>query len=492
MSIIGKWTFEDGADPPYPQSGVIISSGNAPGRSSDHARVGTKSLKCFVDRINSANMYRTEVANNSPRMTANQGTATPYYWVAFSLYVPNPYPVMTFPTYELFHQIYMSPPEGLTWDTYANNSPPIAFYLRPITNTTGNFRLIVRASSDPYPQPFPLPTIYSPIFGAYTAGQWHDFVIRYRLDSGNAGLIQVWLNGQQFVNRTGINYCPGHGGGTRKFGLYTGWRTRSISGEAVSTRTLYFDEYCFATDPSTFEQVTPGGGSSPVEPEPTPTVREPFATKPSIPANPVVAVNFDARRQGAAEVSGQGITYQSAREPNTADTYRPVTNIDFFPRIFPITGEAVAHKIGSNTAGDWRAHTVDIPSPVNVTPRLRVASRFGVADPTQPFLRVRLGGNAIATFMAPAASGSWDIWETVEAAPVALPAGSNQEIRFEVLQGGADYSFMEFVLLDVGEPTPPDPDPDPDDESVDPSVVIGGNIRGRGKKALHSGDVYGR
>lgn len=263
-------------EPSPVSAGGLGYSGGAPATSSDFARNGLRSFKFHLNRLTSTHMYRTEAAHQVPLMEVNKGAKTQDYWTGFSVYIPDPYPVMAHPVYELFFQNYMQPPNG-DWAGYPNNSPPIALYLSPKTHTSGEIGFLIRASDGPYPQPFPLPTVYSnkssknPM--TYTAGRWHDFVIHSRLDSGKDGFIKIWLNGKLSVDYSGPNYARGHGGANRKFGIYNGWRTRDIPGETVNTRTLYFDEYRFGYgDGVDYHSVAPRGKlEGPVLPPDPPT-----------------------------------------------------------------------------------------------------------------------------------------------------------------------------------------------------------------------------
>jgi hypothetical protein len=449
---IYKWTFEDGASPTFPQSG-FIASGNTPIISADRARAGTKSLKAFLDAINSEDTYRTEAVHNDPKMECNLGLATQGYWVAFSMYVPNPYPVLLYPVYELFHQIYMSPPDGVT--DYAYNSPPIALYLEPSSSTGGKIKILIRASSAPYPQPFPLPTVYGNTFADYVAGQWTDFVMYYRLDYTTAGLVKAWINGELKLDYAGPNYARGHGGGNRKFGIYSGWRGGLNPEEVTTTRTLYFDEYAFGWDVA-YEDVAPGGGGTVINPDPV--VREPFGAPPVLPADAVYGVDFDARRQGLAEVSGDGITYNYVGGP-IVNEYRPVVDVSPFPKIYTTLGEpGPLYKMGGHGVGYWYEYTASISTTGTYVPKLRCASPTG---PTvNPAFRLYANGALIAEFSVPA-TGSYDTWQTVEAAPVALDAGATV-FRVEALATG--MGFHRFWIEESAEgpvdPTPPvDPDP---------------------------------
>lgn len=224
-------------------------SGNDLVQSTDYARIGTKSLMARLNRANSKNWYRTEAALTN-HADVNLGADGPVYWYGFSLYIPDPYPVLKVPVYELFWQTYTSPPDG-NWETYKGSNPPLSMFLEPETDTTGNIQFAVRFNNDPYPQGHTNTVALWDKSMKYGAGNWHDFVVCVRYDSV-AGLVKAWMNGVQYVDYTGGCYYRGHGGATMKMGLYTGWRSlgRDIPGETVGERTLYFDNLKVAYGPN--------------------------------------------------------------------------------------------------------------------------------------------------------------------------------------------------------------------------------------------------
>lgn len=232
-------------------------SGNCPVISNDFSRSGNNSLRTFVDRKNSPNMYRTEVTHKT-KMEVNNGDNTQDYWMGFSIFIPGPYPKLLNPTYEIVFQFHSSPIDD-DWSTYAGYNPNLAIRLEPTSDHSGKFIFNIKGSDDPYPQ-FPdnkPPNTLNITAGNYQTNVWYDFVIHTKQDSYN-GFTKLWFNGEQVVDFTGSNYYRGHGKSYAKFGLYNGWRDRDIS-EPVETRLLYHDEFRFAWgEGANYDLVAPG------------------------------------------------------------------------------------------------------------------------------------------------------------------------------------------------------------------------------------------
>ena len=213
-----------------------------------------------VDRLKSDAMYRTEVSHRID-MDANKGSSTTDQWFGFSLYIPGPYPVMTNPVYEMLFQLHASPPDGDDWSDYKGINPPLALYIIPNSNDSGDFKLLIRGTNDAYPQQSSQP-VFSELIHAYQTNRWYDFVIHTRLDSTSAGFTKVWIDGELAANYSGMTYYRGHGKPYPKIGIYNGWRTRDIPGEKVTARTIYHDEYRYAYGADGgLDVVAPRGGS---------------------------------------------------------------------------------------------------------------------------------------------------------------------------------------------------------------------------------------
>ncbi len=89
--------------------------------------------------------------------------------------------------------------------------------------------------------------------GPVISDQWIDFVIHVRWATDTTGLLQVWMNGNQLINRSNIKTATVVSFfklGINKFG----WGTQT---SAVTQRILYFDEVRVGNASSTYNDVAP-------------------------------------------------------------------------------------------------------------------------------------------------------------------------------------------------------------------------------------------
>ena len=77
-------------------------------------------------------------------------------------------------------------------------------------------------------------------FGSLGTNKWTDWVFRIRWSYGNDGIVQVWKNGTQVLNRTGPNCYNDETMPHFRMGIYKSMR-RSEVGDVVE-RNVYHDE----------------------------------------------------------------------------------------------------------------------------------------------------------------------------------------------------------------------------------------------------------
>jgi hypothetical protein len=90
--------------------------------------------------------------------------------------------------------------------------------------------------------------------GPVLSNQWIDFVIHVRWATDTTGLLQVWMNGSQVINRVGVKTASVTSYfklGINKFG----WLTQATS--AINQRILYFDEVRIGNGTATYNDVAP-------------------------------------------------------------------------------------------------------------------------------------------------------------------------------------------------------------------------------------------
>jgi hypothetical protein len=89
--------------------------------------------------------------------------------------------------------------------------------------------------------------------GPVTSNKWIDFVIRVKWATDTSGLLQLWMNGNLVINRSGVKTTSAVSyfkAGINKFG----WSNQSSS---VTQRVLYFDEVRVGNANATYNDVAP-------------------------------------------------------------------------------------------------------------------------------------------------------------------------------------------------------------------------------------------
>src|SRR5688572_1208744 len=175
------------------ESGTLVDgndwqlAGNEPTITNDKSRAGRYAVKSHLHRYDSHTSYRTELRAKAPNPIKGQDT-----WYGFSIYLPGPYAHDEIG--ETLAQWHATSDPG-----ESNLNPPIALKVKD-----GSWGLFVRWN--------PIqPTIKSRQqqnsfkFGPLDTNEWTDWVFRIRWSYGNDGIVQVWKNGKQVLNRTGPN-----------------------------------------------------------------------------------------------------------------------------------------------------------------------------------------------------------------------------------------------------------------------------------------------
>ena len=90
-------------------------------------------------------------------------------------------------------------------------------------------------------------------------GRWVDWVFHVRWSAGDDGFIEVWRDGEQIVDDTGVNCVPAEFAPYLKFGIYK-WPWSSDEGAAASSitrRVMHFDEIRIADSNGSYQAVSP-------------------------------------------------------------------------------------------------------------------------------------------------------------------------------------------------------------------------------------------
>ena len=208
-------------------------SGNCAQVSTDRAKTGKKSLKVYLNRYDSKSKYRTEAV---PRVKKKlkQGDDL---WYRFSIYVPRDHVPDWSKGAETVAQWHHNGTGG--------GVPPLALFIEG-----SKWRIINRWSSGEVGRGKGRPQgSKSYRVGEIVRGRWVDWVFHVKWFNNNKGLLQVWKNGRQVVNRKGPNnYLEKTGKAPYlKLGIYKWvWKSPKNAGKrydaSIFERTYYYDD----------------------------------------------------------------------------------------------------------------------------------------------------------------------------------------------------------------------------------------------------------
>jgi hypothetical protein len=184
---------------------------------------------------------------NDVGLDVNRGTATETYWWGFSLYLPNPFPVVRVNNWfwEIFFQVHTSWPHG---GTAIDMSPPFSLQLNPSSNTSGGIRLLQRSytGASPPTSTSDMVTVFNANIFTYTVGQWIDIVVMNRFD-WSQGLTKVWVNGNLVRDYAGSNFYRDYLTAKSHAGIYNGWKnTLESDPDPVWERFYWLDQVRFS------------------------------------------------------------------------------------------------------------------------------------------------------------------------------------------------------------------------------------------------------
>ena len=133
------------------------------------------------------------------------------------------------------------------------------------------------------------------------------------------------------------------------------------------------------------------------------------------------------------DVGGEGVSYHDTRDTNGGGAYRDGVGVDLSETD---AGDIV---LGYTEDGEWLEYTVDVPAATESSFRMRVST-----PNDDRAVRVLLDGEELTTASVPN-TGGWRNWTVVEVDDVSLPAGSEQVLRLEIIEGEFDLDWVEFV-----------------------------------------------
>jgi hypothetical protein len=179
-------------------------------------------------------------------------------WFAFDTYVPASQPDDTRPeSHAQYHQI-----------TEIDGSPPWGLWYE-----NGVYKLVQQFTLDGQETSI----VTTDIPGTYPKGAWHKWVVHYKRSIGSDGLLEVWVDGQKRITRTGPNANQYLGTleptGSFKFGIYK-WVNSGSNPSTQESRVVYVDNVKLGDSASTIADFVAGTPPPTIPPDTTaPTVR---------------------------------------------------------------------------------------------------------------------------------------------------------------------------------------------------------------------------
>ena len=96
-------------------------------------------------------------------------------------------------------------------------------------------------------------------YGAFSTGQWYDFVINVKWSYGSNGFLKIWQNGVLVTDLTGGNCFNDNLGPFLRIGIYAYL-------DQDQTVTIYYDELRIGDSNSSYSEIAPRGSVKPSEP----------------------------------------------------------------------------------------------------------------------------------------------------------------------------------------------------------------------------------
>lgn len=100
------------------------------------------------------------------------------------------------------------------------------------------------------------------------------------------------------------------------------------------------------------------------------------------------------------------------------------------------------HNIGSFTAGEWQAYTIDVAS----TEVYDISIRVAAVEPSKK-LHIEVDGMDVSGQIDVPNTGGWQVWETVTVPDITLNAGE-QELRIICDEGYFNVNYFTISLFD--------------------------------------------
>jgi hypothetical protein len=256
-------SFSDYSRTGGPSISSMHASGNTPVISSEQARIGKRSLKCFLSRADSPTSFRTEVSTAKNLLEFNKT-----HWFGFSIYTPADWQISN--CWEVLWQLHHHPAD---WSKDVPSFSPIL----AIRIDSNSDRYLIRQHFVQTPESQHQASdrqlgFATTLPGAVAKGRWTDWVVEYRPDwrsrsDGGTGVTRIWRDGVRVIDYQGPNavnakYTPYY-----KFGAYKSLGKDRSRNDPVKERLYYFDEVRVSRgNQGSYDMVAPGGSNQTAQP----------------------------------------------------------------------------------------------------------------------------------------------------------------------------------------------------------------------------------
>ena len=246
--------FEDALK--IPDEWVKDGKHGSRGLTTEQIRYGSKSYKFSLTRYDSGD-YREELCL---RAGFNNGsfhfTIGDEYWVGFSIFLASDYHSPSGYGGIIHHQYHGQPDRPPTCDPNEDWRHPVV----AIIAKQDKWHYASRSDSSQRTPNGEYDETHFLYYGAFSTGQWDDFVINVKWGYGGNGFTKVWKNGVLEIDLTGGNCFNDDIGPYLKIGIY------SHSLDQDQTATIYYDELRIGDSGSSYSEVAPGGSVKPLPP----------------------------------------------------------------------------------------------------------------------------------------------------------------------------------------------------------------------------------
>ena len=230
------------------------------GLTTKQVRHGSKSYKFSLTRLNSGDYREELVLWNKFNSGSSNFTIGKEYWIGFSIFFPDGYHSPVRYEYVVHHQYHGVPDKSPT----CGNEP----YRNPILNISTKNGDWLSGNIWDSRQCTPGLGYYEgnnrKNHGAFSTGQWYDFIINIKWSYESNGFLKIWKNGTLVTDLTGPNCFNDDKGPYMKIGIYSQL-------DQNQTMTIYYDELRIGDSNSSYSEVAPRGAAGESEKTSAPT-----------------------------------------------------------------------------------------------------------------------------------------------------------------------------------------------------------------------------